>query len=446
MSQNQFLLHNRAEDQTLTFEEYRETGGYQGLEKALRRYAPGEVKKIVLDSGLRGHGGAGFPTGRKWRFLRDNAPHPRYIVANTDEMEPGTFKDRVLLSINPHAVIEGMAIAAYANSAGKGYFFVRPSYEHIAHEFQRALEEVRRAGFLGRNILGTDFSFDVVIHKSAGRYICGEAKGLIHALEGRRPHPNIEGHLTDAGLWGQPTVVNNAETLAYVPHILRNGAEWFRGLGKNEGAPGNKLYSVSGRVNRPGAFELPFGTSLREIIEDHAGGMQPGLEFKTIQPGGASTRYLPRGFYEVAMDFDSMEKVGPGHHLGTGAIMVFDQKTCLVAATLNSLRFFSRESCGFCTPCREGLPYIQDLLWLIENGEGKEDFIPLLKSMGMWMDKAYCAFAPGAANPVLSLLNDFVEEVHEHISQKKCPFEHRARDHWPPDKGAGNRKLLSPQP
>jgi NADH-quinone oxidoreductase subunit F len=422
----QIVLQNRRPGETISLGEYRRNGGYEALAKSLRDYSPKEVKKIVLDSGLRGHGGAGFPTGKKWSFLAENAPFPRYLVSNTDEMEPGTFKDRTLVSINPHAVIEGMIIASYAASAAKGFFFIRPSYHEVERIFENALGEAGKAGFLGENILGSRHCFQIVPHRSAGRYICGEAKGLVHALEGERPHPNIEGHLTSEGLWGKPTIINNAETLAYVPAILRNGAGWFRGLGKNEGAPGNKIYSVSGRVNRPGVFELPFGTSLREIIEDHAGGMQPGFEFKTIQPGGASTRYLPRGFYDVAMDFESMEKVGPRHHLGTGAIMVFDQKTCLVGATLNSLRFFSRESCGFCTPCREGLPYIQDLLWRIENGEGREDFIPLLKSMSRWMDKAYCAFAPGAANPALSLLDDFAEEIHEHIAQKKCPFKNEA--------------------
>jgi NADH-quinone oxidoreductase subunit F len=440
MSQKQFLLHNRMEDQTLTIEEYRETGGYQGLEKTLREYSPGETKKIVLDSGLRGHGGAGFPTGRKWELLKDDAPQPRYVVVNTDEMEPGTFKDRVLLSINPHTVIEGAAIAAYANSAKKGYFFVRPSYEEIVFKFERALEEARGSGFLGQKILGSGFSFDIAVHRSAGRYICGEAKGLIHALEGKRPHPNVEGHLTVAGLWGQPTVVNNAETLAYVPHILRNGAEWFRGLGRHEKAPGNKIYSISGRINRPGALELPFGTPLGEIIEEHAGGMVEGYEYKACLPGGASTRYLRKKHFSVPMDFDSVEKIGPGFRFGTGAIMVFDHKTCLVAATLNLIQFFARESCGWCTPCREGLPYVEDLLRRIENGEGREDFLPLLLDMCGHMPKAYCAFAPGAVSPLIGLLEDFSDEVHEHISQKRCPFEHRARDAWPPHTGAESRK------
>ena len=363
--------------------------------------------------------------------MKDDAPHPRYIVANTDEMEPGTFKDRVLLSVNPHTVIEGMIIAGFAASAEKGYFFIRPSYQQVALIFEAAVQEARTAGFLGNKILGTGYSFDIIVHRSAGRYICGEAKGLIHALEGKRPHPNIESHLTESGLWGQPTIVNNAETLACVPHIIRNGAEWFKKLGTHEKAPGNKIYSVCGRVRHPGAFELPFGTPLGEIIEEHAGGMLPGYEFKAALPGGASTRYLTRESFHVPLDFKSVTEIGPGHRLGTGAIMVFDQSTCLVAATLNLIEFFARESCGWCTPCREGLPYVETLLRAIENGEGKEAFIPMLKEMCGHMKLAYCAFAEGAAAPVLGLLEYFSEEVHDHISGKKCPFEQRVRDNWP---------------
>jgi NADH-quinone oxidoreductase subunit F len=423
MAHQQILLQNRTPEQTITLQEYRYNGGYHDLSRILREHSPRDVREIVKDSGLRGHGGAGFPTGRKWGFIRDDAPLPRYLIGNTDEMEPGTFKDRVLVSVNPHTVIEGMIIASYAVSAQKGYLFIRPSYEIGAEIFEDALWAARDAGFLGKNILGTGHSFDILTHRSAGRYICGETKGLIHAIEGKRPHPNIEGHLTDAGLWGRPTIVDNAETLAYVPHIVRNGAEWFRSLGRHEHAPGNKIYSVSGRVNRPGVYELPFGTPLREIIEEHAGGMRPGTEYKTCLPGGASTRYLPKKFYDIPMDFDSFEKLGSGHHFGTGAIMVFDQRTCLVGITLNLIQFFARESCGWCTPCREGLPYVRDLLQRIETGEGREEFIPLLRNMCGHMSKAYCAFAPGAASSVLGLVEDFEDEIHEHISQHRCPFK-----------------------
>jgi NADH-quinone oxidoreductase subunit F len=419
----QLILPGRPPDQVVTLDEYRRMDGYQALTRVLKDYSPQEVTQAVRNSGLRGLGGAGFPTGRKWVFLRNDAPFPRYVIANTDEMEPGTYKDRFLTYVNPHSVIEGLIIAGYAASADRGFIFVRPAYESSAWRLEEALEEARRAGFLGRNILGSSYSLDLIVHRSAGRYICGEAKGLVHALEGKRPHPNIEGHLTSQGLWGRPTIINNAETLAFVPSILRNGAEWFRNLGKRPDAPGNKIYTVAGRVNNPGAFELPFGTTLREIIEEHAGGMQPGYEYKTCLPGGASTRFLPKKYYDLAMDFVSLEKLGHGHRFGTGAVMVFDHKTCLVGAALNLTRFFARESCGFCTPCREGLPYLRELLQRIEEGEGKEEYIPILHRMSEQMSYAYCAFAPGAAAPVHGLAEDFVEEIQEHISQKKCPFK-----------------------
>lgn len=425
------ILKDRIEQQTIAIDEYRRTGGYEGLGEMLNHESPKDIKQTVLDSGLQGRGGAGFPAGKKWQLLPDDAPHPRYIVANTDEMEPGTFKDRLLLSVNPHTVIEGMIIAGYANSAEKGYFFIRPSYQQVAVIFEKALSEARTAGFLGRKILGSDFSFDIVVHRSAGRYICGEAKGLIHALQGQRPHPNIEAHLTESGLWGQPTIVNNAETLAYVPFILRNGAQWFRDLGKHDKAPGNKIYSVCGRVRRPGVFELPFGTPLGEILQEHAGGMLPGYRFKACVPGGASTRYLTEASFDVPMDFESVAEIGPGHRLGTGAIMVFDHTCCLVAITLNMIQFFARESCGWCTPCREGLPYMETLLAAIERGEGKAEFLPLLEEMCDHMQHAYCAFAPGAAAPVQGLLEDFSDEVEAHIAQKKCPVEHDDPNQWP---------------
>jgi NADH-quinone oxidoreductase subunit F len=419
----QLILMNHAPDQTIALEEYQKMGGYQTLSGIMEKRTSKEMIQEVLDSGLRGHGGAGFPTGRKWFFLKPDSPFPRYVIANNDEMEPGTYKDRVLSFVNPHAVIEGLIIAGYAVSAEKGFFFVRPSYESSALVMERAIEEAGRAGFLGKNILGSSYSLELTVHRSAGRYICGEAKGLVHALEGKRPHPNIEGHLTDQGLWGRPTIVNNSETLSLIPHILKNGAQWFRNLGKRPEAPGTKIYSVSGRVRHPGCFELPFGTPLSEIIDQHAGGMLPGYEFKTCLPGGASTRYLPKTHYDVPMDFVSFEKLGLGHRFGTGAIIVFDQKTCLVGATLNLIQFFARESCGFCTPCREGLPYVLELLRLIEKGEGKEEYIPILHRMSRHMFSSYCQFAPGAASPVLGLVEDFSQEIREHISQKRCPFK-----------------------
>jgi NADH-quinone oxidoreductase subunit F len=354
--------------------------------------------------------------------VADNAPFPRYIITNIDEMEPGTFKDRIMAHADPHMIIEGTILAGYVVSAEKGIIFVRPSYENSALILEREIAIAKEAGYLGQNILGSNFSFDLIVHRSGGRYICGEGTAQINAIMGMRAHPKQPPpRSTEKGLWEQPTVLNNLETLVNVPHIIRNGPEWFKGLAKTKTAAGTKLYCVSGKVKNPGCYELPMGTPLREILEVHGGGMLPGSEFKTCLPGGASTYYLPKKFLDAEMDFDCMKKVG--NRLGTGAIIVFDRKTCLVGATLNLMDFFVRESCGWCTPCREALPFIRDLLWRIEAGEGKEEFIPVLRRMSQHTWKSYCAFAPGATMPVTSLLDHFPEEVHEHISQKKCPFK-----------------------
>jgi NADH-quinone oxidoreductase subunit F len=414
----QVLLLNQQPDRHLSFDEYRQYDGYQALQKALGKLTPEDVTKIVLESGLRGRGGAGFPTGKKWSFMGKG--HPRYLIPNTDEMEPGTFKDRVLVNVNPHLVLEGIILAAYAISASKGIFFIRPSYEMDAELIEQELLVAREAGFLGENILGSDFSFDLVVHRSAGRYICGEASAQVNAIMGQRAHPNKEVHMTDEGLWGKPTIVNNVETLSCVPHILANGPDWFKGLARSEKGAGTKLYCVSGRVARPGCYELPIGTPFNEILAE-AGGMSPGSELKAFLPGGASTSFMPPKFIDVQMDFEPLKETG--NRLGTGAIIVFDQNTCLVGATLNLIDYFARESCGFCTPCREGLPFMRDLLTRIENGEGKAEYIPMLQQMAGHMFQAYCAFAPGAASPVLGLLNHFRGEIEEHLSQQQCPFK-----------------------
>jgi NADH-quinone oxidoreductase subunit F len=421
MTENVLFL-NRRPDRPATMEEYIESGGYQALTRAVRELSPEEVCRIVLDSGLRGRGGAGFPTGRKWLSVSTDGPHPRYIVPNTDEMEPGTFKDRILVNLDPHLVIEGIILAAYAVSAAEGIFFIRPSYEQDAQLIERELAMARAGGYLGENILGSGFSFDIKVHRSAGRYICGEASAQLRAIEGRRPNPRkIPGlHLTEKGLWDLPTVVNNAETLSCIPHILSRGPKWFKGLARTASGAGTKLYCVSGRVVRPGCYELPMGTPLREIIEKEAGGLLPGSQFKACLPGGSSTRYLPEKHLDVAMDFDHLKEIG--NRLGTSSIIVFDQSTCLVAATINLLDFFVRESCGWCTPCRDGLPYIRDLLQRIEAGEGQEQYLLKLKKMATYMSHAYCAFAPGAAESVLGLLEFFEDEVREHIRRRACPL------------------------
>jgi NADH-quinone oxidoreductase subunit F len=431
----QVLFKNRREGRPATLDEYRAGGGYQALATALKSYSRDDLIGMLKDSGLTGRGGAAFPTWRKWNLLRPDAPHPRYIAPNTDEMEPGTFKDRVLVNTDPHLVIEGIILAGFAAAAQKAVFFIRPSYELNAELIEREVEVARQAGFLGKNILGSDFSFDITVHRSAGRYICGEATAMVQAIMGKRGHPLKKVHMTEHGLWNQPTIVNNAETLACVPHIILKGGKWFKGLARTETGSGTKIFCISGKVRKPGAYELPMGIPFREILENVAGGMLPGSEFKAFIPGGASTSFLPPQFLDVAMDEASLKKVG--HRFGTGAIMVFNQNSCLLAAALNLTEYFARESCGFCTPCREGLPYIRDLLWRLEVGEGKEEFIPMIREMARHMDKAYCAFAPGAAQPILGLLDYFEEEIREHLSQRQCPFKDKYRPYkelwYPPE-------------
>lgn len=417
----QVLFQNRKPDRIATLEEYRQSGGYQALATALEKFSNKDVQQVILDAMLLGRGGAAFPTGRKLMTIADDAPLPRYIVCNADEMEPGTFKDRVLIHADPHQLIEGMIITGYAVLAEKGIIFIRPEYENAAGILEREIEVARKAGFLGQNILGSNYSMDITVHRSAGRYICGEVTALLNALMGKRANPmQPPPYPTEKGLWGLPTDLQNVETLACVPHIIRNGTDWFKNLALTTRGSGTKIFCVSGKVNRPGCYELPLGVRLSEIIEEHAGGMRTGSEFKACLPGGASTGFLPKKYYEIQMDFETLRDVG--NRLGTGAIMVFDQKTCLVAATLNLIEFFARESCGWCTPCREGLPYIRDILDRIEKGEGREEFIPMLERMSRHLWSSYCAFAPGAMAPLESLLMHFDGEIRDHISRKKCPF------------------------
>jgi NADH-quinone oxidoreductase subunit F len=417
----QVLLENRKPDRVNTLAEYEQSGGYQGLKAAVNEHGQAGIQQMIEDASLLGRGGAAFPASLKLKSVAADAPFPRYIICNADEMEPGTFKDRVLIHANPHMIIEGMIIAGFSIKAQKGIIFIRPEYESGAQIFEREVKAAEAAGYLGKNILGSNYTLEIVVHRSGGRYICGEVTAQLNALMGKRPNPmQPPPYPTEKGIWGLPTVLSNVETFACVPHIIRRGSDWFKDLAKTETGAGTKIFCVSGKVKRPGCYELPMGVRLSEIINDYAGGMLDGSEYKACLPGGASTGFLPEEHFDIEMDFDSLKKVG--NRLGTGAIMVFDHKTCLVAATLNLTEFFTRESCGWCTPCREGLPYIRDLLLRLENGEGRADFIPLLEEMGRHLWSAYCAFAPGAVAPLQSLLNLFQGEVREHISQKKCPF------------------------
>ena len=418
----QVLLQNRKPDRIASLEEYRQSGGYRAIADVLKDYSYRDVRQTIMDAGLLGRGGAAFPAGMKLMSIAEDAPFPRYIICNADEMEPGTFKDRVLIHADPHQIIEGIIIAGYATSAEYGIVFIRPEYENAARILEREIALAKKEGYLGKNLLGSDYSLDIVVHRSAGRYICGEVTAQLNALMGKRPNPQQPPpYPTVKGLWGKPTVLSNVETFACIPHIIRNGEKWFKDLALTETGAGTKVFCISGKVNRPGCYELPMGVRLSEIIEEHAGGMRNGARFKACLPGGASTCFLPEEHYDVEMDFQSLKDIG--NRLGTGAIMVFDHKTCLVGATVNLIEFFARESCGWCTPCREGLPYILDLLKRIERGEGKEDYISMLEQMCKHLWNAYCAFAPGAVSPVESLLKYFKDEILEHIIQRKCPFK-----------------------
>jgi NADH-quinone oxidoreductase subunit F len=419
----QVLFKNRKPDRAATLAEYRESGGTHALSRALKAGDRQTMRQLILDAALLGRGGAAFPAGKKLMSIADDAPFPRYLVCNADEMEPGTFKDRVLLHTDPHLVIEGMALAAFAVQASIGIVFIRPEYESAARILEREIGVAKDHNLLGEHILGSDFSFDITVHRSGGRYICGEGTAQLNAIKGLRPNPKQPPpYPTEKGLWDRPTLLHNVETLACLPHILNNGAQWFKDLALTPTGAGTKLFCMSGRVNKPGCYELPMGIPLSEIIENYAGGMKNGAGFKACLPGGASTRFMPREFYDIPMDFDSLKKAG--HRLGTGAIMVFDENCCLVAATLNLTTFFARESCGWCTPCREGLPYLQDLLERIERGEGERAYIEKMRTMCRYLWSSYCAFAPGAVAPIEGLLTYFEDEVTAHIEGKKCPFGH----------------------
>lgn len=403
---------------------YERAGGYAALRKALKSLSPADVAREVTASTLRGRGGAGFPTGKKWSFVPKVAdvPAPRYLVVNADEMEPGTFKDRLLLEGDPHQMIEGVIVSAYAISASAAYIFVRGEYRLATERLERAVAEARDRGYLGDNILGSGFGLDLHIHTSAGRYICGEETALLTALEGQRPIPRTKPPYPQAsGLWGRPTVVNNVETLCNVPHIVNRGAQWFRDLSRGEDG-GTKIYGASGRVQRPGAWELPMGTPLRELIEEHAGGMRPGFELRALLPGGASTGFLTPEHLDVPMDFGSVEKAGS--RLGTGTLIALDDHTCPVAMLRNLEHFFAQESCGWCTPCRDGLPWTERLLAAIEAGEGCDGDLEVLEAHTRFLGPGhtYCAHAPGAMAPLQSGLKYFRADLERHIRGKLCPY------------------------
>ncbi len=403
---------------------YEAAGGYQGLRRGLK-LSPQEVQDQVSRANLRGRGGAGFNTGKKWSFVpmgREASPGPKYFVVNADEMEPGTMKDRLLMEGDPHQLIEGTIIGARAIEADRAYIYLRWAYKLAGRRLEMAIAEAYAAGYLGRDILGSGFSLDLHLHVSAGRYMCGEESGLLDALEGRRAVPRAKPPFPQTvGLYGRPTVVNNVETVCNLPHILREGPEWYLGLSRS-GDGGTKIYGVSGRVKRPGLWELPMGTPVRELLEGQAGGMKDGYRLTGFQPGGASTEFLTEKHLDVPMDFDSLMKAGS--RLGTGTMIVLDDATCPVGVQISLQRFFARESCGWCTPCREGLPWVLHSLEAIDAGRGVAEDLEVLDhhARSIRMGRTFCALAPGAMEPLQSALQIYRPDFERHIREGRCPW------------------------
>ncbi|HLQ86653.1 MAG TPA: NADH-quinone oxidoreductase subunit NuoF [Salinisphaeraceae bacterium] len=412
------LTKNMRDDRTpMTLKEYEAAGGYEALKKVLAEFTPLEVADLVKEAGLRGRGGAGFPTGVKWSFMPrfeerpEERPDHVYLVCNADEMEPGTFKDRMLMEADPHQFIEALAISSYAIGADTAYIFLRGEYTVSWQNIKRALAETMEAGYLGKDILGSGYNLQIHPHMSGGRYICGEETALLSALEGRRAVPRDKPPFPAAsGLFGQPTTVNNVETVCNVPHIINNGAEWYQGLGLNKDA-GTKIFGASGHVNKPGLVELPMGTPLRELLEDHFGGVRNGAKLKGLLPGGGSTPMLTPDQLDTPMDFEGV--AAAGGRLGTGTMIVFDEHTPIVGVLKNLEHFYAQESCGWCTPCRDGLPWVEQLLTDLEAGNGQPGDIELLDmhSRLLGPGKTFCALAPGAMDPLITALKYYRDEL-----------------------------------
>jgi NADH-quinone oxidoreductase subunit F len=415
----------RPDGEVVDLQAYERGGGYQALRKALS-LAPKDIVETVKQSSLKGRGGAGFPTGAKWSFvpMGPDAPRPKYLVCNADEMEPGTFKDRLLMEGDPHQLLEGMIIAAFAIEADVAYVFLRGEYKLAGRRITQAIQEAYAGGYLGRHIRGSERSLEMYLHVSAGRYMCGEETGLLNALEGKRANPRAKPPFPQvSGLWGKPTIVQNVETLCNIPHIVANGADWFKALSRTADG-GTKLFGASGKVKRPGLWELPLGTPIREILEERAGGMRDGVKFRGLLPGGASTDFLVEQHLDVPMDFTEVQKAGS--RLGTGTMIVLDDQTCPVGMVWNLERFFAQESCGWCTPCWSGLNWAARVLEAIEEGRGHPSHLDQLAYITRFVapGNTYCALAPGAAEPLQSALKYFREDFERHVREKRCPWRH----------------------
>ena len=402
-----------------TLQTYRRHDGYQGLRRALSM-SPDAVINEVKESGLRGRGGAGFPTGTKWSFIDSNSPKPKYLVINADESEPGTCKDMPLLLTTPHFLVEGAVIAAYAIGARHAFIYLRGEVLPVLRRLQAAVDEAYAAGYLGDDILGSGYSLDLIVHAGAGAYICGEETALLDSLEGRRGQPRLRPPFPAvAGLYACPTVVNNVESIASVPPIMANGVDWFKSMG-TEKSPGFTLYSLSGHVTRPGQYEAPLGVTLRELL-DYAGGVRAGHELKFWTPGGSSTPLLTAEHLDVPLDYEGMASAGS--MLGTKALQIFYETTCVVRAVRRWTQFYAHESCGKCTPCREGTYWLAQIYERLETGSGQEeDLDKLLDIADAILGKSFCALGDGAASPIISSLKYFRAEYEAHLDGG-CPFD-----------------------
>ena len=406
---------------SFTIEAYKRNGGYVAAPKALAM-DPDAVIQLVKDSGLRGRGGAGFPTGMKWGFIPQGDNKEHYLVVNADESEPGTCKDMPLLMANPHVLVEGVIIAAYAIRAKNTFIYIRGEVTHVARRLNAAIADAYKAGYLGKNVFGTGHDIDLVLHIGAGAYICGEETALLDSLEGFRGQPRLRPPFPAiAGLYARPTVVNNVESIAAVPAIVANGAEWYQSMG-TEKSKGATLYSLSGHVNNPGQFEAPLGITLREILE-LAGGIRNGHKLKFWTPGGSSTPLFTDEHLDIPLDYEGVSAAGS--MLGTKALQIFDETTCVVRAVLRWTEFYKHESCGKCTPCREGTWWLVQILRDLENGNGTEaDLAKLLDLCDNIMGRSFCALGDGATSPITSSIQYFRDEYIAHLTNGGCPFDH----------------------
>ena len=408
------------EADSFTIDGYKRNGGYAAIAKALAMQ-PDEVIQLVKDSGLRGRGGAGFPTGSKWGFIPQGDNKEHYLVVNADESEPGTCKDTPLLMANPHVLVEGIIIGSYAIRANHAFIYIRGEVTHVVRRVQQAITDAYAAGLLGKNILGKGFDLELVLHVGAGAYICGEETALLDSLEGFRGQPRLRPPFPAiAGLYAKPTVVNNVESIASVPAIVNNGVAWFTEMG-TEKSKGFTLYSLSGHVNNPGQFEAPLGITLRELLE-LSGGVRKGNKLKFWTPGGSSTPIFTDQHLDVPLDYEGV--AAAGSMLGTKALQIFDETTCVVRAVLRWTEFYKHESCGKCTPCREGTWWLVQVLKDLEAGRGTEaDLDKLLDLCDNIMGRSFCALADGAASPIISSLKYFRQEYLDHLSAGACPFD-----------------------